>query len=140
MVSMQSTDSATTTAPAGRATDPSLGDGGANLVQGTDLLWFGGVILLVFAIVYVAARLAPAKGLTGPSSYVTFARLYGLVSVALLAVLLTFSSVADDARTAAFAVLGTIAGYLAGASSTSTKTTQEPTDSNPTTEVTQSSI
>lgn len=139
MVTMQDADNATSTAPGGTGSSSSSGTSGTVTLDGTDLLMFGGVVLLIFGVIYVIARLAPANGLTGASSFVTFARLYGLVTVAVLAVTIAFAAVADEARTAAFAVLGTIAGYLAGASATST-TTKQPGPDSQTTEVTQSGI
>lgn len=69
------------------------------------ILAFGGGALLVLTGVYWFRRRMNA----------TFARMYGLVLVAVLAVALAFADVQDEARTAAFALLGTIAGYLAGA-------------------------
>ena len=45
----------------------------------------------------------------------TFSRIYALIAVATLGVGLGFASISDTARTADFTLLGTIAGYLAGA-------------------------
>ena len=74
------------------------------------VLGFGAALTLVLALI------RKFGGTTSIS--VTFARLYGLLSVATLAVGLAVSSAPTDAKTAAFTLLGTIAGYLAGAKPT----------------------
>src|SRR5687767_438003 len=51
---------------------------------------------------------------------ITFARLFGLLTVAVLAAALAESALELELATAAFTLLGTIAGYLAGASPTPT--------------------
>ncbi|MCP3997396.1 MAG: hypothetical protein GY722_20415 [bacterium] len=76
--------------------------------ENEELIWilaFGVVILLIFTLIYMWR-----KGVN-----VTFARLYGLIVIAVIASALAFAEVTDEARTAAFTLLGTIAGYLAGA-------------------------
>jgi hypothetical protein len=78
----------------------------------------GGAALLLFAVVYIIVRF---KG-TGVLS-VTFARTYALIAVVALGVLLAFSNAANDAKIAAFTLLGTVAGFLAGVKNTSTTTT-----------------
>lgn len=81
------------------------------------LVIFGGVYLLVHR----------GQGdLKDSSAFATFGRLFSLITVAVLAVLLAFAEVGEEARTAAFAVLGAIAGYLAAA--TIGKTTATPTN------------
>jgi hypothetical protein len=95
---------------------------------------FGGGATLIFAALYafhlngqfkLRKALKEQQALPPASSYsfsfsVTFARLYGLLVVAVVGALLAFSSTGSDLVTAAFTLLGTIAGYLAGASSTAT--------------------
>lgn len=127
MVLTQDTESPTT-APSGETPGGATDTLTAGSISVAQLLLFAGVVLAVFAVVYVLARLKQAHGLTGAASYATFARLYGLTTVAILAVLLAFSNVAAESLSAAFALLGTIAGYLAGASSPTTTTTQKPVD------------
>ncbi len=51
---------------------------------------------------------------------ITFARLFGLISVAFIGASLTFTNIETEFATSAYTLLGTIAGYLAGASPTST--------------------
>lgn len=90
----------------------------AESASDTALLWlliFGGSALLVFAIIYAVQRL-----LRRGSFNITFARLYGLLAVAILAVGLAFAELGGESKTAAFTLLGTIAGYLAGAKPTET--------------------
>lgn len=97
-------------------------------LDGEGLLWFAGAILVTFAAVYISGRLFKPRGLTGAATFATFSRMYGLIAVAVLAVLLAYTSVPDEARAAAFALLGTIAGFLAGASGPSKTTTTTPGD------------
>jgi glycerol uptake facilitator-like aquaporin len=78
----------------------------------TGALWLGVLALFMLSLVYVILRLKDK------SFSVTYARIYALVAIAGLAVALTFSTVVNEARTAAFTLLGTIAGYLAGAKPT----------------------
>ena len=97
---------------------------------------FGGGAILVFAALYafylnghyklVGRELQRAQRNESslPSSApkfpfsITFARLYGLIVVAVAGALLAFSNVNSSLATAAFTLLGTVAGYLAGASPT----------------------
>jgi hypothetical protein len=84
-------------------------------IQSSDLhhlLWFSGGILALFVVVVVVTGGRRAS----TSRFRSIARIYALLSVAGLGVGLAFASLSDNARTAAFTVLGTIAGYLAGAS------------------------
>jgi hypothetical protein len=53
----------------------------------------------------------------------TYARLYGFLAIATLGVVLAFSETAEAGRSGAFALLGTVAGYLAGARTTAGSTT-----------------
>lgn len=69
------------------------------------ILAFGVVVLAIFSSIYFVRR----------NINVTFARLFGLAVVAVLGVALAFTDLTDAARTAAFTLLGAIAGYLAGA-------------------------
>ena len=93
--------------------DPA-GDANEELIL---LLSFGLLVLTVFSITYYRRE----------KLNVTFARLYGLLVVALVAGGLAFAELADDAQTAAFALLGTIAGYLAGARAVANQTVPEST-------------
>jgi len=86
----------------------------------TQLLWFGAATLGAFAIVYWFSF---NKSLGRRTINVTFSRLYGLITVAVLGVALAFAAVGDESRTAAFTLLGTIAGYLAGAKPSEAPTT-----------------
>lgn len=67
--------------------------------------------LVVFGLVLI--RVFSSKKIT-----VTFARLYGLLAVAALAVVLATTNALAESKTAAFTLLGTVAGYLAGAKPT----------------------
>jgi hypothetical protein len=88
-------------------------DESSNSVDDWHLLWlvvYSFVVLLVFAGIYVWGRFKYKTGFN-----ITFARIYALVIVATLGVGLAFADVIGDAQTAAFTLLGIIAGYLAGA-------------------------
>jgi hypothetical protein len=82
------------------------------------VLALGALALLIFAVVYLQDKKLSA----------TFARIFALIVVAVLGVGLGFASISDASRTAAFTLLGTVAGYLAGAK------TQTPKASGPGTE------
>lgn len=75
------------------------------------------IAVLIFAGAMVGGlviiRLLTTKRLT-----VTFARLYGLIATAGLGVTLAALNADTDSKTAAFTLLGTVAGYLAGAKPT----------------------
>lgn len=86
----------------------------------TGVLIFAGAAVLVFAVVYAFGRWRFKSTLN-----ITFARLYALMVIATLAVVVTFADVPTEAKTAAFALLGTIAGYLAGARPSEVETTDE---------------
>jgi hypothetical protein len=73
------------------------------------ILVFAGAIVLGLVVV----RVFTSKKIT-----VTFARLYGFLSIAVLGVALAVSNAAGESKTAAFTLLGTVAGYLAGAKPT----------------------
>jgi hypothetical protein len=73
------------------------------------ILWFGGLALAFVGGVQLI------RSFRGESFSVTFARLYGLIMLATLASVLVFADVDSSAKTGAFTLLGTIAGYLAGA-------------------------
>lgn len=91
------------------------------------VVWFGSGALILFSAVYFffdsrASTKRAAAGAKGelkrrPFS-ITFARLFGLLTVAVLAAALATGSVPMELGTAAFTLLGTIAGYLAGAKPT----------------------
>jgi hypothetical protein len=69
------------------------------------VLALGALALVIFAVVYLQDKKLSA----------TFARIFALIVVAVLGVGLGFASISDASRTAAFTLLGTVAGYLAGA-------------------------
>lgn len=77
------------------------------------LLLFGTLVLFVFALIYVLHRFWRRTAFN-----ITFSRLYGLLVVAILAVALAFAELSGETQTAAYTLLGTIAGYLAGAKPT----------------------
>jgi hypothetical protein len=82
---------------------------------------FGGGALLLFSAVYYfydSPWNRPARSTNLPHFNITFARLFGLISVAVLGVGLAFSNVNSTFAASAFTLLGTIAGYLAGAKPT----------------------
>ena len=89
---------------------------------------FGAFALLLFAAVYFFYdRRAHKSGTTergplgGRPFNITFARLFGLLSVAVLGVALAFSKGTNkELAASAFTLLGTVAGYLAGAKATTT--------------------
>lgn len=68
------------------------------------VLIFGTAILVVAAIVQVLS----GRGFVSSN----FTRVYGLAFIATLGTTLAFADVGDGARTGAYTVLGTIAGYL----------------------------
>ncbi|MDO8151318.1 hypothetical protein [Isoptericola sp. b408] len=83
------------------------------------LLWFGLIAIIVGCAIYVLVVWGnKAKG-------ITFIRLYALMVVAVLAAILAITNVVNESTAAAFALLGTIAGYLAGKRD-ETKTTTTP--------------
>lgn len=108
---------------------PSSGTGGESgrsvEAASSDLLTMA-LLAAFFVFVFAAVYLWPRTGKNGapgrPAMAPTFARVYGLLVVAAFAVTLAFASVGEEGRTAAFTVLGAIAGYLAGAKSTTTTT------------------
>jgi hypothetical protein len=81
----------------------------------------GGGALLLFSAVYYFYdspwNRAP-KSTSLPHFNITFARLFGLITVAVLGVGLAFANVKESFAASAFTLLGTIAGYLAGAKPT----------------------
>jgi hypothetical protein len=96
-------------------------------LEETDSIWyatlgFGAFALIVVGVgAYVLARTesspshasAVEGGEPQSSTFVPFARTGGLIVIATLAAALTLSNIDVDAKTGAFALLGTIAGYLA---------------------------
>ena len=90
-------------------------DAGSGAGSSESLVWlvgFGGAALLVFTGIYIWRH--PLN--------ITFARLYGLLVIAVLGVFMAFAEgLQDEARTAGFTLLGTIAGYLVGAKPTETQ-------------------
>lgn len=89
----------TTTVPAAAATSTGVN---GNLIA---LMALGALALLIFAGVYFKKGEVSA----------TFSRIFGLIIVAVLGVGLGFAGLGDSAMTAGFTLLGTVAGYLAGA-------------------------
>jgi hypothetical protein len=72
-------------------------------------LWFGALALVLLFL------LQGIRMLKGGLFSVNFSRVFGLTLIASLAVALVFATgISDDAKTGAFTLLGTIAGYLAG--------------------------
>jgi hypothetical protein len=69
------------------------------------LLAIGALALIMFSVVYVVRKTVNA----------TFARIFGLIVVAILGVGLGVSNVASAVSTPGFTLLGAVAGYLAGA-------------------------
>jgi hypothetical protein len=69
------------------------------------VLALGALALIIFAVVYLRDKKLSA----------TFARIFALIVVAVLGVGLGFATISNASRTAAFTLLGTVAGYLAGA-------------------------
>ncbi len=91
---------------------------------------FGLATLLIFTATYFffdrgARRHDEQEARRRKPFSITFARLFGLITVAFIGAALTFTDVATEFATSAYTLLGTIAGYLAGASPT---TTNPPTD------------
>lgn len=96
-----------------------IGTGGADAL--VPLVWFGVVAIVVGCAIYALVVL------TGKAKGITFVRLYALIVVAVLATMLAVTGVAVEAKAAAFTLLGTIAGFLAGKQAeTTTKTTTTP--------------
>jgi hypothetical protein len=81
------------------------------------ILIFGAGSLLVVGV------LQGIRLIKGGKFSATFARVYGLILIATLAAALVFANVDGASKTGAFTLLGTIAGYLAGARPTTTTTT-----------------
>lgn len=78
------------------------------------ILVFGGAALVAVAV------LQGMRILQKGAFSANFTRLYGLVMIATFASVLVFADVDEQSETGAFTLLGTIAGYLAGAKPTST--------------------
>jgi hypothetical protein len=78
------------------------------------------LLALAYVIIYYLLRRRSRPWRLVPDLQ-TFSRVYGLLVVATFATVLSFTGVSDEAKVAAYTILGTIAGYLAGA----TKTTPE---------------
>jgi hypothetical protein len=92
------------------------------------VMWFGGTALLLFSLIYFffdRGRRPRAEGAGGQQRLspvrpfnITFARLFGLMTVAVLGTALALSATDDKLASSAFTLLGTVAGYLAGAKAT----------------------
>jgi hypothetical protein len=91
------------------------------------VILFGAGSLVIFSFVYFYFDPRPKINGSTPGGAnqhrrrhfnITFARLFGLITVAVLAAALAESSLESELATAAFTLLGTIAGYLAGANPT----------------------
>jgi hypothetical protein len=82
--------------------------------QFTGVLIFGGAVVLILTLVFLVRR---------DDFNTSFGRIYALLALASLAVALAFANIASEAKTAAFTLLGTIAGYLAGAKASETTET-----------------
>lgn len=91
--------------------DPAMADLAADQVR--LILVFGGAALFLVLI----SLLHRNWGRRGRKVFVSqFGRVYGLIVIATLAAALALSAVDDEAKSGAFALLGTIAGYLAASS------------------------
>jgi hypothetical protein len=94
------------------------------------IVLFGVVTLLIFTFTYFFYERGGAHsshdGLRRRPFNITFARLFGLITVAFIGASLTFTDIPTELATSAFTLLGTIAGYLAGASPTATPVAAEP--------------
>jgi hypothetical protein len=97
----------------------------------TIVFLFGGGALLLFVIVYfffdrrhsatgkTDCQESKPSGLGHPKPFsITFARLFGLITVAVLAAGLGLAGGDSEFIAPAFTLLGTVAGYLAGAKAT----------------------
>jgi hypothetical protein len=95
-----------------QAAEPTLTDS-ANQVSNT--IWFATLGFGAFALLLVGIIQFVTSGQTDgeATTFVPFARTYGLIVIATLAAALTLSTIDLDSKTGAFALLGTIAGYLA---------------------------
>lgn len=81
----------------------------------TMLLLFGGLALVLLAV------LQGIRVFKGGKFTTNFSKSYGLIVLATFGVALATATVSDTAKSAAYGLLGTIAGYLAGSkASTST--------------------
>jgi hypothetical protein len=87
-------------------------------VSGSAFLAFAFGAFVLVAVTYVAVRL------TGRAGPVTLIRVMALMFVVVAAVVLAFGSFATETKTAAFTVLGTIAGYLAASRTPGTTKTE----------------
>jgi hypothetical protein len=87
------------------------------------LVVFALASLALFTFTYFFFDFASRGGNGGTrrSFSITFARLFGLITVAFVGAFLTFADVETEFATSAYTLLGTIAGYLAGASATRTR-------------------
>jgi hypothetical protein len=103
------------------------------------VILFGAGSLVIFSAVYfyfdprpkVKERAAEGMLQHGRRHFnITFARLFGLITVAVLAAALAESTLETELATAAFTLLGTIAGYLAGANPTTGPALGPPADPN----------
>ncbi len=74
----------------------------------------GGLVVGVFALVYGLPRRTGQGGWAKRSLSPTFARVYGLMAVALLAIVAVKLTNDSTVLTGLFTLFGTIAGYLAG--------------------------
>jgi len=98
------------------------------MTSSQSIVAFGAGALLVFAAVYFFYDRFDRRKASSDAAPVavrpfniTFARLFGLLTVAVLGVGLALNSSADkELAASAFTLLGTVAGYLAGAKATTT--------------------
>lgn len=72
------------------------------------VLWFGGACLALLAGTQLVRILKSGMFSTN------FAKLYGLLFVAIMGTVLVFVNVDDESKAPAYTLLGTVAGYLAG--------------------------
>ncbi len=82
------------------------------------IIALGALALVIFTAVYIKEKKVSA----------TFARVFALIVVAILAVTLGFANISGTTQTAGFTLLGTIAGYLAGTRTQVATTSKPPTE------------
>lgn len=98
-----------------------LSDAGADLQLFTLL---GALILIVLGAIQVI------RVVKGGTLSTNFIKAFGLVVIAIFGTFLVFVSGTDEQKSPAYALLGTVAGYLAG-SARGTSTTKDAADNEP---------
>ncbi|SDS20932.1 hypothetical protein SAMN04488570_1372 [Nocardioides scoriae] len=72
------------------------------------LVYLGGFLILMLTV------LQGMRILKGGKFSSNFAKLFGLITLAVLATIIAVQGIPEEARTPLFTLFGTIAGYLAG--------------------------